>query len=66
MASAPTTTGNAPVCRSLFKRGAQNDTKDGIHCAEFLGELASVAAIVGASLDDVRASYAGWSAEFKR
>lgn len=55
MASVPTTTGNTPVYRPLFKRVAQNDTKDGIHCASFLGELACLATIVGVSLDDVRA-----------
>ena len=55
MASAPTTTGNTPAYRPLFKRVAQNDTKDGIHSADFLGELACIATIVGASLDDVRA-----------
>lgn len=55
MASAPTTTGNTPVYRPLFKRVAQNDLKDGIHSADFLSELACIATIVGASLDDVRA-----------
>lgn len=55
MASAPTTTGNAPAYRPLFKRVAQNDTKDGIHSADFLGDLACIATIVGASLDEVRA-----------
>lgn len=55
MASASATTGNTPTYRPLFKRVAQNDLKDGIHSADFLGELACIATIAGVSLDEVRA-----------
>lgn len=55
MTSTPATTGNTPAYRPLFKRVAQNDLKDGIHSADFLGDLACIATIVGASLDEVRA-----------
>ena len=55
MASAPATTGNTPKYRPLFKRVAQNDLKDGIHCADFIGELACIATITSQTLDEIRA-----------
>ena len=54
MASAPTTTGNAPTYRPLFKRVGQNELKDA-HRSDFLSELAAVATIAGVSLEEVYA-----------
>ncbi len=53
MASGPAT-GNTPKYRPLFKRVAQNETEEGIHSADLLGEFACVATVCSVSLDDVR------------
>ena len=54
MASTPTTTGNAPTYRPLFKRVGQNELKDA-HRSDFLSELAAIATIAGVSLEEVYA-----------
>jgi len=53
MATTSTANGSTPVYRALFNRVAQNELKEP-YCADFMGELACLASIIGITLEEMR------------
>ncbi len=53
MATTSTANGTASAYRALFNRVAQNELKEP-YCADFMGELACLASIIGITLEQMR------------